>query len=84
MGTEEGNIAMHRITLDAEAGQVSAELARHGIAADTRVHVLVEVVDEQPDALPMAVIAQAGGAFDWLADEPDLYTDADLVQPRAS
>ena len=74
---------MHRITLDAEAGQVSAELARHGIAADTRVHVLVEVVDEQPDALPMAVIAQAGGAFDWLADEPDLYTDADLVQPRA-
>ena len=25
----------------------------------------------------------AGGAFDWLADEPDLYTDADLVQPQA-
>ena len=74
---------MHRITLDAEAGQVSAELARRGIAAGTRVHVLVEGVDEQPDALPMAVIAQAGGAFDWLADEPDLYTDADLVQPRA-
>ena len=74
---------MHRITLDAEAGQVSAELARRGIPAGTRVHVLVEVVDEQPDALPMAVIAQAGGAFDWLADEPDLYTDADLVQPRA-
>ena len=21
--------------------------------------------------------------LDWLADEPDLYTDADLVQPRA-
>ena len=74
---------MHRITLDAEAGQVSAELARRGIAAGTRVHVLVEVVDEQPDALPMAAIAQVGGAFDWLADEPDLYTDADLVQPRA-
>ena len=75
---------MHRITLDAEAGQVSAELARRGIAANARVHVLVEVVDgQQPDALPMAAIAQAGGAFDWLADEPDLYTDADLVQPRA-
>jgi len=72
---------MQRITLDAVAGQVSAELARHGIAASTRVHVLVEVVGE--DALPMAAIAQAGGAFDWLADEPDLYSDADLVQPRA-
>ena len=78
------NTDMHRITLDAEAGQVSAELARRGIAADARVHVLVEVVDgQQPDTLPMAAIAQAGGAFDWLADEPDLYTDADLVQPRA-
>lgn len=72
---------MQRIILDAEAGQVSAELIRRGIAANARVHVLVEVVGEQPDALPMAAIAQAGGALDWLADEPDPYTDADLVQP---
>lgn len=72
---------MQKITLDAEAGQVSAELVRRGIAANARVHVLVEVVDEQPDTLPMAAIAQAGGALDWLADEPDLYTDADLMQP---
>ena len=77
---------MGRIALDAEAGQVSAELARRGIAAGTRVHVVVEVV-EGLDALPMAAIAQAGGAFAWLADEPDLYGDADLVErasPRAS
>jgi len=72
---------MQKITLDAEAGQVSAELACRGVAAYARVHVLVEVVGE--DALPMAAIAQAGGAFDWLAGEPDLYTDADLVSPRA-
>ncbi|MCB4824575.1 hypothetical protein [Roseicella aerolata] len=70
---------MGRIALDAEAGQVSAELARRGIAAGTRVHVVVEVV-EGADALPMAAIAQAGGAFDWLADEPDLYSDADLAE----
>ena len=74
---------MQKITLDAEAGQLSAELARRGIAADARVHVLVEVMDGEADALSMAAIAQAGGAFDWLADEPDLYTDADLVPPRA-
>ena len=74
---------MQRITLDAEAGQLSAELARHGIAANVCVHVLVEVMDGEADALPMAAIAQAGGAFDWLADEPDLYTDADLVKPQA-
>ncbi len=73
--------AMGKIALDAEAGQVSAELARRGIAAGTRVHVLVEVVGEESDAPPMAAIAEAGGAFDWLADEPDLYSDADLVRP---
>ena len=72
---------MPRIALDAEAGQVSAELARRGIAARTRVHVLVEVASEE-DLLPMTAMAQAGGAFNWLAEEPDLYTDADLV-PQA-
>lgn len=76
--------AMSRIALDAEAGQISAELARRGIAAGTRVHVVVELVDAPPEgALPMAAIAQAGGAFDWLADEPDLYGDADLAEPAA-
>lgn len=74
---------MARIALDAEAGQVSAELARRGIAAETRVRVVVEVV-AGPDALPTAALAQAGGAFDWLADEPDLYSDADLAEPAPS
>ena len=69
---------MERIVLDAEAGQVSAELARRGIAADTRVHVLVEVRDAEE--FSAAVIAQAGGAFEWLAEEPELYSDADLVE----
>ena len=58
---------MQRITLDAEAGQ----------------YVFVKVMDSEADALPTAAIAQTGGVFNWLADEPDLYTDADLVQPRA-
>ncbi len=69
---------MQQIILDAEAGQVSAELSRRGVAADTRVHVLVEVLDSAEP--PMAAIAQAGHGFDWLADEPDLYSDADLVE----
>ena len=70
---------MERIILDAETQQVSAELARRGIANDTRVHVLVEVRDAEEE-FSTAVIAQAGGAFDWLADEPELYSDADLIQ----
>jgi hypothetical protein len=59
-------MAMERIILDTEAGQVSAELVRCGIKG--------------AGGLSTAAIAQAGGGFDWLADEPDLYTDADLVE----
>lgn len=40
---------------------------------------VVFVIEEAPsDDLPdLATIAQGGGSFDWLADEPDLYTDDD-------
>jgi hypothetical protein len=69
---------MQRMTLDVEAGQVSAELVQRGIPARARVHVLVEVPDDVD--LPIAALAEAGGAFDFLADEPDLYSDADIVE----
>ncbi len=68
---------MQQIVLDAEVSEIPAELARRGIAADTRVHVTIEVAEEAP---PMARLAQAGKAFDWLADEPDLYGEADIVE----
>ncbi len=68
---------MQRFELDAEAGQLSSELARRGIPATAQVHVVVEV--SQGADLPMAAIAQAGEAFDWLHDEPDLYSNSDLV-----
>ena len=69
---------MQRMTLDIEAGQVSTELAHRGIPANTRVHVLVEVPDGTD--LPMTALAQAGGAFEFLAEEPDLYTDSDAIE----
>ena len=69
---------MSQIILDAEAGNLSAELTRRGVAADARVHVVVDILDT--GTLPMAAIAQAGKAFDWLDEEPDLYADADLVE----
>ena len=67
-----GETAMHQIILEAEAGQVSAELPRRGVAADTRVHMLVEVLD--PAKPPVAALAQAGKGFDYL------YSDSDLVE----
>jgi hypothetical protein len=68
---------MDQIILDAEAGNLSAELTRRGVAADARVHVVVDIIDA--GFQPMAELAQAGKAFDWLEEEPDLYSDADLV-----
>jgi hypothetical protein len=70
---------LSQIVLDAEAGQVSAGLARRGIPPHTRVHVLVEVT--LGGELPMAAIARAGKGLDWLAEEPDLYSDGDLIDP---
>jgi hypothetical protein len=71
---------VQQIVLDAEAGQISAELSRRGISARARVHVTVELQDDA--ALPMAALAESGKAFDWLGDEPDLYTDADVVEAK--
>lgn len=71
---------MQRVILDAEAGEISREPERRGIASDTRVHVTGEVPDALP--MPMAAIAETGKAFEWLAEEPDLYSDADLAGGR--
>lgn len=69
---------MKQIVLDVEAGQISAELARRGVASNTLVHAQVEVMAALE--LPMGLIAQTGKGFDWLASEPDLYSDTDLVE----
>jgi len=39
-------------------------------------HQVIVVIDEPPIE-ELAVVAQHGGSLDWLADEPDLYSDED-------
>ena len=34
----------------------------------------------EPSDDELAYLAMQGGAFDWLADEPDLYSDGDLQE----
>jgi hypothetical protein len=70
---------MLTMTLDAEAGQLSEELARRGVPPRAVVHVTVELADAV--LAPLAAAAQAGGAFAFLNDEPDMYSDADMVDP---
>lgn len=40
--------------------------------------MIVENVES--DDLPISAINASGGALDWLAEEPDLYSDAGLVE----
>jgi len=69
---------MRQIFHDIQAGRLPDELKRHGIGPDRRIRVVIETLPS--DNLPMTAINAPGGAFDWLADEPDLYDDNDLVE----
>jgi hypothetical protein len=69
---------MRYVLEDIEAGKVPGEIQRRGIPARQRVRVVVETLDGD---MPLARLAELGGAFDFLADEPDLYVEAD-IQPR--
>jgi len=69
---------MKQILNDIEAGQVTDELRRRGIPPRQRLRVVVESIDTDEPSL--TAINAAGGAFNWLAEEPDLYSDADLIE----
>lgn len=69
---------MKQVLDDIEAGRLVDELRRRGIAPDQRVRAVVETL--QDNELSITAMNALGGAFDFLADEPDLYTDADLIE----
>lgn len=69
---------MRQILNDSEAGKVSDELRRRGIPWSQRLRVVIESIEAEEPSL--TAMNDAGGAFRWLADEPDLYGDADLVE----
>jgi hypothetical protein len=52
--------------MEADYNYIKREIARRD-RATSPVHDL-------PSSKELAKLAQIGGAFDWLADEPDLYS----------
>ncbi len=71
-------IFMRQVLNGIEAGKLLDELKRRDVKPNQRLRVIVESIDS--DDLPMTAINASGGAFAWLAGEPDLYSDADLVE----
>ena len=72
----------HQITLEEAAGQLSqlAHEAQDGrevvLLDDLRpVARLLPIAEDSVSSEDIARLAMLGGAFDWLADEPDLYDD---------
>jgi hypothetical protein len=46
------------------------------------VHLAVLVLDEDERAAEIRTLADAGGAFDFLKEEPELYSDSDVLPER--
>jgi hypothetical protein len=68
---------MRYVLENVEAGNVSREIERKGISARQRVRVTLETLD---DDLSLSQMAEAGRAFEFLKDEPELYSEADIKQ----
>ena len=47
-----------------------------------RVHLAVLVIENGDTSAELQTLADAGGAFDFLREEPDLYSDADVLPER--
>lgn len=70
-----GGSAMRYVLEKIAAGRISSEMERRGVPAGQPVRVVIDTLD---DELPLAHLAEEGGAFRFLADEPDLYSEADI------
>lgn len=71
---------MRRVLKNIEAGEVPDALRRLGIQPKQRLRVIVETATE--DDPPVTAMNANGGSFEWLKDEPELYSDSDLVEPN--
>ena len=66
--------------LSPEESAVLAEVLEAALHITTAVTSMVDLDLTEPSDEELAVLAMQGGAFDWLASEPDLYSDDDLQE----
>jgi hypothetical protein len=53
-----------------------------GAKLPPRAHLAVLVIEDREDSAELQTLADAGGAFDFLREEPELYSDADVLPGR--
>jgi hypothetical protein len=72
-----------RTTIDCiEAGKILPpdHLSRLGLTPNRVLRVVLETVDAEDAEISITAMNAQGGAFAYLDDEPDLYSDADLIE----
>ncbi len=67
---------MRYVMENVEAAQLPGEMTRRGIRPGQRLRVVVETLDD----ISLAGLADQGGAFAFLAQEPEVYSEADIRQ----
>jgi len=63
------------VELSPDESQTLADVLEAALQMTTAVLGKFELDLSEPSDEELAYLAMAGGAFDWLADEPDLYSD---------
>jgi len=53
-----------------------------GVKISPDDHLAVLVLEKDEDGRELHTLADAGGAFDFLREEPDLYSDTDILPGR--
>lgn len=68
------------VRLSPEESTALADVLEAALRMMTAVMSKPELDLSEPTADELAYLAMQGRAFDWLADEPDLYSDDDLKE----
>ncbi len=69
-----------KIHLSPEESTALADVLEATLRIMTAVMSRPELNLSEPSAGELSYLAMQGGAFDWLANEPDLYSDDDLKE----
>jgi hypothetical protein len=68
-------------TITVEAGDGVLRLPKE-VRLSPNAHLAVLLLEGEETGAEIRTLADAGGAFDFLKEEPELYSDADLLPNR--